>query len=76
MFIDHGAFANCALFQGISCNHTIPPSLDKYAFEGCSEMWYIKVPKESMSAFKGADGWKDFNRNNKYGKNFFYEMEE
>ena len=76
MFIDHGAFANCALFQGISCNHMIPPSLDKYAFEGCNEMWYIKVPKDSMSAFKGADGWKDFDRNNKYGANFFYEMEE
>lgn len=69
------AFYDCRLFQGISSNHTTPPALDKTAFEACNEMWYIKVPKEAMTAFKSSEGWKDFDKNNKYGHNFFYEME-
>ena len=39
-------------------------------------MWYIKVPKASIESFKQADGWKEFDKNNSLGKNFFYEMEE
>lgn len=69
------AFYNCKKFQGLSCNHTEPPTLGENAFKGCDNMWYIKVPKEAIESFKTADGWSAFNKNNKFNKNFFYEME-
>ena len=74
--IGNYAFYNCKQFQGLSCNHTVPPALGTNAFEDCDNMWYIKVPKGSIESFKKADGWKEFNKDNRFGKNFFYEMEE
>ena len=73
--IGYRAFYDCRLFQGLSCNHMTPPTLGESAFEACNEMWYIKVPKEAMSAFKSADGWKEYDKTNKHGNNFYYEME-
>jgi hypothetical protein len=74
--IGYRAFYDCRLFQGLSCNHTVPPTLGNEAFKDCNEMWYIKVPKEAMSAFKSATNWSAYDKANKYGKNFYYEMEE
>ena len=70
------AFYNCEKFQGLSCNHTTPPTLGENAFEDCDNMWYIKVPGESIESFQNADGWSEFNKNNKFDKNYFYKMEE
>ena len=69
------AFYNSTQFGGLSCNHTTPPTLGENAFKDCESFWYIKVPAEAMPAFKSADGWKAYDKDNKYGKNFYYEME-
>lgn len=68
------AFNGCSVFEGLSCHHTTPPTLGASAFEGCDRMWYIRVPKDSMSAFKSAPGWKDYDRLNPSGKNFYLEQ--
>lgn len=68
------AFYYCLAFEGLSCNHTEPPTLGDNAFEDCDAMWYIKVPAESMSKFKSANNWKDYNRNNPNGRNFYYTL--
>ena len=73
--IGYRAFYNCDKFQGISCNHLVPPTLGEGAFKDCDNMWYIKVPAEAIETFKSADGWKEFDKMNIYGKNFYYEME-
>lgn len=69
------AFLNCTQFGGLSCNHTTPPTLGENAFEDCDNFWYIKVPAEAIPAFKSAYGWSAYDKNNAYGKNFYYEME-
>lgn len=68
------AFYNCEKFQGLSCNHTVPPTLGENAFKNCDNMWYIKVPETSIESFQNADGWSEFNKNNKFGNSYFYKM--
>lgn len=72
--IGYCAFWDCRIFQGLSCHHTVPPTLGDSAFEDCKEMWYIRVPEEAISAFKSADNWEDYDRNNKYNENFYYKQ--
>lgn len=69
------AFNDCSIFQGLSCHHIDPPTLGENAFDDCSEMWYIRIPEDAMTNFKSANGWKEFDRNNKYNKNFYYTQE-
>lgn len=45
------------------------------AFEDCDNFWYIKMPGEAIPAFKSADGWKMYDRENRFGQNFYYKME-
>jgi hypothetical protein len=73
--IGEGAFYDCRIFTGLSCNHITPPTLGNKAFERCDQMYYIKVPTEAMEAFKSAPNWSAYNVNNKYGHNYYYEME-
>ena len=72
--IGYCAFWDCRIFQGLSCHHAEPPTLGDSAFDDCNEMWYIRVPEASMTAFKSANNWKNFDRNNKYGENFYYKQ--
>ena len=72
--IGYRAFYECKAFQGLSCGHETPPTLGAEAFSGCDAMWYIRVPESSMSKFKSADGWKEYDRNNNSGNNFYYPL--
>ena len=72
--IGYRAFYECKVFQGLSCGHETPPTLGAGAFSGCDAMWYIRVPESSIPKFKSADGWKEFDRNNNSGNNFYYSL--
>lgn len=59
--IDSCAFEKCQNLELVYCHATIPPSCDISSFKD-SYIEYSKlfVPKESIAAYKNADGWKDF----------------
>ena len=57
--IGSSAFSNCYL-STIECNATIPPACSgEYVFNG-SSLALLKVPFESVVAYKSADIWKNF----------------
>ena len=41
------------------------------AFEYCNKFRYIHVPSSAVSAYKSAEGWKEFDRENDDGVNYF-----
>ena len=73
--INYHAFYDCKKLKTVMCESTTPPTLGKEAFSygvynpynykttyynlGCS----IYVPKESVKAYKEADGWKEYAKN-------------
>ena len=59
--IDSCAFEKCQNLELVYCHATTPPSCDISSFKD-SYIEYSKlfVPKESIAAYKNADGWKDF----------------
>ena len=58
--IGKNAFAGCSKFQGLTCNHTTPPTLGAGAFNECINFGYISVLEGSEAAFKAALGWSDY----------------
>ena len=64
--IGEGAFSYCYIFDGLTCNHTTPPTLGANAFYRAGEdtsskkIRYISVIKGAKEAFLAADGWKDY----------------
>ena len=66
-----GAFYDCRIFTGLSCNHTTPPTLAEDAFKDCDKMYFIKVPEEAIDTFKKAPNWSAFDRVGSDGKNFY-----
>ena len=69
--IGEGAFYDCRIFTGLSCNHITPPTLGNKAFERCEKMYFIKVPEEAIDTFKSAPNWSAFDRVGSDGKNFY-----
>lgn len=55
--IGSGAFSNCSRLTGIVINAVSPPSLTNTCFRYCSNLNAIRVPSESLSAYKTATGW-------------------
>lgn len=64
--IGNSAFANCAKFDGLTCNHTTPPTLGTNAFLNCgcdtsiNGIRYISVIKGAKAAFVNAPGWSNY----------------
>lgn len=58
--IGKSAFADCAKFVGLTCNHTDPPTLGEDAFEDCGSIRYINVIKGAKAAFEEAPGWSAY----------------
>ena len=64
--IEYAAFANCRSLTSVYCKATTPPRLGEVAFKyyndgsfyniGCK----IYVPRNSISAYKSAEYWKDY----------------
>ena len=60
------AFVNCGQLKTVFCEPTVPPTIDlnNYgqwnAFNGNYYGRMIYVPRESVEAYKTADGWSDY----------------
>ena len=59
--IGEGTFSGCVNVMQISCDAVLPPSCSINLF-GSINKWECKliVPKNSIDAYKKADGWKEF----------------
>lgn len=55
------AFVGCYDLTSITIKATVPPTFIGRANLGISEDLPIYVPKESVSAYKSAEYWKDLN---------------
>ena len=58
--LNEGAFSYCKELESITSKAVIPPTLGKDVFKGVDETIPVYVPKESVDAYKNADGWKEF----------------
>lgn len=54
------AFSYCDQLASITCLATTPPVLGPNAFSSETAGFTIKVPAASVTAYKAADGWKDY----------------
>lgn len=57
--IGEWAFTSCESLESVYCKPTTPPNVGQYMFEHNSG-FYIYVPKESVNAYKSADGWSEY----------------
>lgn len=58
--IESGAFLECTGLTSITCDAITPPTCGTEVFSGVDKSIPIYVPKESIEAYKAAEGWKDF----------------
>ena len=56
--IGFASFRLCTNLENITVKPTTPPTLGSEVFNSCSKLSTIKVPSESVAAYKAADGWK------------------
>ena len=58
--IKHYAFGRSNNITELTVAATVPPTVKENAFYSVSKNISVYVPKESLAAYKAADGWKDF----------------
>lgn len=58
--IGYYAFRKCANLESVTCYATVPPTLDKDAFDKTPEGLIIYVPGSAVNAYLSADVWKDY----------------
>ena len=58
--IGHNAFTGCSKLKKIYCKATTPPSGGSNMFSSNALGRKIYVPKESVEAYKTAEGWKEY----------------
>ncbi|MBP8081909.1 MAG: leucine-rich repeat protein, partial [Spirochaetes bacterium] len=58
--IGNYAFTDCSNLDTLRVNAVEPPDVAPYVFKGCSKLTKIEVPSASVSNYKSASGWKDF----------------
>ena len=54
------AFYNCISLTSVYCKATTPPTGDLYMFEYNVSGRKIYVPRESVEAYKSAEGWREY----------------
>lgn len=63
VFIAKDAFRNCYNMSTLVCDAVTPPVVEEGAFDGVpKDNFSIEVPAEAVSAYKMAEGWKEFKR--------------
>ncbi|MBO5716938.1 MAG: leucine-rich repeat protein [Alistipes sp.] len=58
--IGYGAFSYCNSLTSVYCKATTPPALDIDVFAGNGSGRKIYVPRNSVNAYKSAEGWNDY----------------
>jgi len=58
--IGETAFSQCMTLESITCRALVPPVCGYNAFSNVTKSIPVHVPNTSESAYKAADGWKDF----------------
>ena len=58
--IGSSAFSYCTNLTSVTVNATTPPSAGIQMFSNCTRLNVIYVPSQSVSAYKTADGWKNY----------------
>ena len=58
-FIEEGSFENTNNLISITCLATTPPTIERFTFD-YSNNCTIYVPSESVSAYKAAENWSDY----------------
>ena len=58
--IGSNAFYGCSNLSAIHINAINPPSLESNSFSNCNSNLKIYVPLASLSAYKSADGWREY----------------
>lgn len=58
--IGNKAFCYCTRLESVYCKPSIPPAGDSNMFSGNTEQRIIYVPRESVSLYKAAYGWKSY----------------
>ena len=58
--IGNSPFQGCTGLTNVRVKNTIPPTAKSGIFAGCTKLSAIKVPAESVEAYKAADGWSDY----------------
>ena len=64
------AFYQCNGITEMTVAATVPPTVKKDAFYRVSKNISVYVPKESLAAYKAADGWKEFTNLKAIGSEF------
>ncbi len=59
-YIGTAAFANCSNLTTLTLRAVTPPANGGFMFFGAKFDLQIKVPAESVEAYKSAEGWKDY----------------
>ena len=54
------AFSGCTALEVVNIEAIQPPLGGELIFEDCSSLTAIKVPNESVNAYRTADGWRDY----------------
>ena len=54
------AFYDCSRLSEVIVNAVVPPTLGADVFKYCNANLQIKVPAESLQAYKTADKWSDY----------------
>lgn len=63
VFISTNSFRNCYSLNTIVCDAVTPPVVEPGAFDGVpKDNFSVEVPAEAVSAYRLADGWKEFKR--------------
>lgn len=63
VYIGKGAFLNCYNMNTIVCDALTPPTVEEGAFDGVpKDNFSVEVPASAVSAYKTAEGWKEFKR--------------
>lgn len=63
VYIGKGAFRNCYNMNSIVCDALTPPTVEEGAFDGVpKDNFSVEVPASAVSAYKTAEGWKEFKR--------------
>ena len=53
------SFDHCVELVNVYCKATTPPTSTWRDFNACSKLEHIYVPRESVDAYKAAEGWKN-----------------